>query len=104
MDVTTANSAHGIHTAVIALPACLDIAGVQELHQQLRTALAVQQSVVLDATQVERADTAALQLLCAFVQAAQGNGVEWRWQRPSLAFRNTARLLGLETHLALPMA
>ena len=104
MDMTTANSAHDIHTAVIALQACLDISGAQEIYQQLRTALAVQQFVVLDATQVERADTAALQLLCAFVQAAQGNGVEWRWQQPSLAFRNAARLLGLETHLALPTA
>ena len=65
MDMTTANSVHDIHTAVIALQACLDISGVQEIYQQLRTALAVQQFVVLDATQVERADTAALQLLCA---------------------------------------
>ncbi|HWQ95022.1 MAG TPA: STAS domain-containing protein [Gammaproteobacteria bacterium] len=74
----------------------LDISGVGELHQQLNKALDDGQAVTLDASQVQRADTAALQLLAAFCQTARNRGVTVTWRQPSEVFELSACLLGLD--------
>lgn len=74
----------------------LNISGVGELHQQLSKALKGGRAVILDASQVQRADAAGLQLLAAFCQAARARGVAISWRQPSEVFDLSARLLGLD--------
>jgi ABC-type transporter Mla MlaB component len=57
--------------------------------------------VSLDAANVERIDTAALQLLCAFVRDRQARGLKVQWQGTSTALQEAADLLDLRTHLSL---
>ena len=87
---------------VISCAADLDISGARDLYSRLQSALAARQPVVLDATQVERVDTAGLQILCAFVRDAVASGMAVQWQQPSLALRNAARLLNVSACLTLP--
>lgn len=72
-----------------------DISIANDLHQSLNTVLEQGQSVVLDMSAVERADTAVLQIICAFVQDARAAGIEISWKEPSLAFNNAVACLGL---------
>lgn len=60
--------------------------------------------VTVDVRAVERVDTAALQLLCAFVRerAARQQKVEWLGE--SRALNEAARLLGLTSMLGLNAA
>lgn len=88
----------------LVLGASLEVRGVCELHAQLGQALATRQVVVLDAAAVERADTAALQALCAFFKAAKSGQVSVEWLRCSATLRNAAQLLGLTACLELPAA
>lgn len=59
-------------------------------------------SVAIDARNVERVDTAVVQLLCAFVRdrAQRGSGVTWLGAPQPLL--DAARLLGVGALLALP--
>lgn len=79
----------------------LDITSVADFRLQLLEALAAQQSVELDASAVERADTAALQLLSAFMQDAHSQQQAVHWKDPSPALCQSAALLGLSTFLQL---
>jgi ABC-type transporter Mla MlaB component len=58
--------------------------------------------VALEVGKVERVDTSTMQLLCAFVRdrAAQQRRVEWTGD--TRVIRDAARLLGVESMLALP--
>ena len=100
----TANSIETPHTTLIYCTPELDISGAQDLYQTLQAALRAQCPVILDATRVERIDTAVLQMLCAFVRDAQANGMVVQWRQPSPALQNAARLLNVRACLALPMA
>ena len=88
---------------VISCEECLDISLAQDLYGRLQQALEAKRPVVIDAGQVTRADTAVLQLLCAFFQDVQASGMEVQWQQSSPALENAARLLGLDACLGLPM-
>jgi anti-anti-sigma regulatory factor len=100
----TASPAEAPHTTMICCSPELDISGAQDLYDKLQTALGAQGPVVLDATQVERVDTAVLQMLCAFMRDAQASGIVVQWRQPSPALENAARLLNVRACLALPMA
>jgi anti-anti-sigma regulatory factor len=89
---------------MICCDACLDISGARDFYNRLQTAMEARQPVVLDATQIERIDTAALQILCAFFRDAEVNGLLVQWRHPSPALCNAARLLDVEGRLALPVA
>ena len=102
-STVTGETSDAQHPTVIRCDACLDISGVWDLHGRLRNMLETQQSVVLDAAQVERIDTAVLQTLCAFFQDAQASGMVVQWQQPSLAVQTAARLLNVSACLALPI-
>ncbi len=91
----------GISQATIACGDSLDISGVGELHRQLSKALKGGQAVTLDASQVQRADAAGVQLLAAFCSAARSRGVAVTWRQPSEAFGLSACLLGLDGMLAV---
>lgn len=86
---------------VIACGDSLDISGVGELHQQLSKALKGGQAVAFDASQVQRADAAGLQLLAAFCRTARSRGVTVNWRQASEVFTQSASLLGLDDMLAV---
>lgn len=60
-----------------------------------------QQPVTIDARAVERIDTAALQVLCAFVRDRKAAGGEVRWEGCTESFSEAIRLLGLQQALGL---
>jgi len=70
------------------------------LHAELGRHLAAD-SVVLEAGAVQRIDAGALQLLAAFVRAAEARGARVSWREPSSVLRDGARRLGLTGVLRL---
>lgn len=73
----------------------MDIASMAEFRLQLVEALALKQAVALDASQIERADSSALQVLSAFMQDAHAQQQAVRWKAPSDVLCRSAALLGL---------
>ncbi|WP_086932495.1 STAS domain-containing protein [Agarilytica rhodophyticola] len=85
------------------LPENLTIASVQGLHEQLE-ALVDQQDhdkIIVQANNVQRADTAGLQLLLAFVNSTKDRQIKLDWNQPSEKFVSAAHLLGLEGALGI---
>lgn len=87
--------------AVIHLPSELGIEAAQALHQELLAHVEDPTPVVLDAAQVSRVHTAALQLFCLFCRDRRDGGLETRWQSPSAPLRAAAALLGVTTLMNL---
>ena len=56
-------------------------------------------AVTLDASAVERVDTATMQLLCAFVRDRSGRNQRVTWRGESQALQDAARLLGVRALL-----
>lgn len=83
------------------LPGALRIGTVRDLHSKLREAIAAGRPVTLEAEAVETADTAALQLLYAFVRDGRDRGVEIGWKAPTERLRRDAERLGLSVPLGL---
>ena len=88
----------------IAADNCLDITIVHELHGKLCKALIAQSPVTINASQVERVDTAALQMLYAFFRDCDAEGSEVKWKQPSEALCSVARILDLDVPLKLSAA
>jgi len=84
----------------IALGDCLTIEHAAAMHAELGRHLGTK-NVVLEAGNLTRIDTAGLQLLTAFVRAAEGRGARVEWRAPQAALRESARRLGLEGALHL---
>jgi ABC-type transporter Mla MlaB component len=80
----------------------LGISTVNELYRSLRQLFESGQTVELDVSRVERVDTAALQLLCAFVCDSNALGRKIQWYRPTSALISSAKLLQIHRLLALP--
>jgi anti-anti-sigma regulatory factor len=99
----TAGSTAAPHTTLIYCSPELDISGAQDLLDTLQDALRAQCPVVLDATYVERIDTAVLQMLCALYEMPRPV-VWWCRRQPSPALENAARLPNVRACLALPIA
>jgi anti-anti-sigma regulatory factor len=90
--------------AAVVLPADCRIAAQAALKVQLLDALEQGARVVLDAGEVERVDTAALQLLVLLRRELQARGATLDWRNASAAFNEAAGLLGLARILELPAA
>lgn len=88
--------------AVVALPASCTLRDTIAMKAMLLPQLDATSAVTLDAAGVERIDTAALQVLAAFVRARRQRdaAVEWRGLNRTVA--NAAGLLGLAAQLGLP--
>jgi anti-anti-sigma factor len=80
----------------------LDISMAAALHQTLKKALESGAPITLQVHKVERADTAALQVLAAFMRAARARGITVSWNAPSASLRRSAQLLGLAQELEIP--
>ena len=88
-------------TLVVTCDESIDITIVHELHAHLNKAIQDQQSVELDAGQVERADTAVIQSLAAFFRAAAGAGLTVKWRSASEELKNAVALIGMSEALHL---
>lgn len=87
--------------AVIRLPAELGIESANELHRELVAHVEDPAPVVLEAEDVTRIHTAALQLFCLFCRDRRDQGRQTDWRAPSAALRSAAALLGVTTLLNL---
>ena len=97
---TKSEEKHSLET-IIVCDHQVDIAKAGALRDVLLAALIDKKPVVLDAGDVERVDTAALQVLTAFFVDANAQNLKARWQNPSSAIINAASLLGLTDSLGL---
>ena len=84
----------------VILPAELDIDRVREVRDQLLRALETP-AISLDGTQVQRVDTAGVQLLCALVLAAERRGVALTWSAVSPTLVTCVKLLGADSVVRL---
>ncbi len=82
----------------------LDITQADKLHKRLMSTLEKGLDIELSGDQVERADTAGLQLLLAFYQTATHQGTSITWKNPSEALLSSAKRLGLASELGLSVA
>ncbi|MFT4925735.1 MAG: ABC-type transporter Mla MlaB component [Phenylobacterium sp.] len=83
------------------LPAQLIINHVEDLYLELTKLLGSGESVVLDISDVQKADTAGLQLLCAVQKNLNDIGNNIAWQGQSSALRDTAKIIGVDDFLQL---
>jgi phospholipid transport system transporter-binding protein len=88
-------------SVMVVLPARFTIVEVANIKHKLEAALDSGKSIQLDASRVERVDTAALQLLLAFWRVAPDEGVGITWLSPTPPLISAARELGLLTYLKL---
>lgn len=91
-----ADSAHRI-----ALPNRLGIANVTAFKEVLTGCFEQSGPIHVEADAVERIDAAGLQLMFAFVTAAQERGQPVEWKAPSEVVLKTATMLGLAEALGL---
>ncbi len=81
--------------STVTLPQDLGIESTSELKQQLASQLGQAGPLSVDASQVSRIHTAAMQVLCAFALARQQAGQVTVFENASGSFRDAARLLGV---------
>lgn len=90
--------------ALVVLPPDCRMAVLATLQAGLLRALHGAVAVELDGRQVERVDTAALQLLVLLRRELDGRGGTLAWRGSSAALNDAAGLLGLAEILELPAA
>lgn len=90
--------------ASLELPSNMTIASVEALHETMEPLVLEHQDVVVKASEVERIDTAGLQLLLAFQQEITKHDLSVEWQEPSEALLEAATLIGLQKTLGLDSA
>ncbi|MFT5161971.1 MAG: ABC-type transporter Mla MlaB component [Alteromonadaceae bacterium] len=83
------------------LPAQLIVNHVEELYQQLKLLLASGEDVVLDISDIEKADTAGLQLLCTIQKNLIETGQKITWSGSSIPLTDTAKMIGVNDFLQL---
>lgn len=71
----------------------LSIAQVGKLYGQLLTSIADEKAINLDLSQIERVDTAAIQLLYSFQRDAVAQGLVIIWSNPSKVFCDAVDIL-----------
>jgi len=68
---------------------------VSDIYLQLLTAMAEQQAVSIDISQIERIDTAAMQLLYNFERDAEKQDLVVMWSKASQVFEQAADTLAM---------
>ncbi len=86
----------------VTLAASCSIKEVAALHRSLVEAVGAEGPVCIDASAVERIDTATLQLLYAFVRDRVTADREVVWQNVTGALSESARQIGMRDLLCLP--
>lgn len=80
----------------------MDISQAADLRDRLLALLEKRDPVVLNASAVQHIDTAAMQILAAFMCQARTDKIKVTWKQPSDSMCDSARLLGLSELLDLP--
>ena len=88
-------------TEPIVLNAVITIAEAATLKEILLPHISRNGEVCIDGSRVESVDTAALQVLLAFVRTLQGHGANISWTSVSATLLNTAQLLGVAEQIGL---
>jgi anti-anti-sigma regulatory factor len=79
-----------------------DITSVKNIHESVLPLLTRGfEAWSLDGTQVDKVDTAGLQLLLSLTRTLRARGISWRWSACSAAMFRAAGLLGLTQELEL---
>jgi anti-anti-sigma regulatory factor len=90
--------------AVVTLYANCSVRDVVALRSQLLDVIDSAAAVIIDAAQLERIDTAALQVLAAFVRDRRKQQQEVLWLNVNDALSEAAQTLGLLAALGIPEA
>jgi anti-anti-sigma regulatory factor len=90
-----------VRADLILEPGCT-LGDALEMQFNLLTADCSRPEVVIDGSQVERIDTAGLQLLVGFAKEQKNAGRALRWRGTSAALLRCSRTLGLHEVLELP--
>lgn len=90
-----------LSSPAVTLPAECMIASADELKSSLLKLLPKKAAVTIDATAVQRIDTAGLQVLAAFVRERQSAGLPFTWKGVGEALNEAAQLLDLGRTLGL---
>jgi ABC-type transporter Mla MlaB component len=90
-----------IEILAFILPTQLIINDVESLHQQLTELMASGDNVELDVSEVIKADTAGLQLLCVVQKSLIAIGQQIAWKGNSQPLKTTAKIVGVSDFLKL---
>lgn len=85
----------------LKLPEEISIANVAEWKGKLANFMHEPSPLILDAEDLSRVDTSAIQLFAAFAKKVQNSDKVLQWQLPSNALKNTAQQLGMSRVLGL---
>ncbi len=87
---------------LIKLQSSITIRDIAELMEELNNISPDETELVFESDQVEKVDTAALQLLLGFYLFAIEGGKKVIWDKPSEAFCHAVELLGMKDIVNLP--
>lgn len=87
---------------IISCDTHVDISNVADIYQNLKKAFHDGRHVEIDASIIERIDTAVLQLFCAFIKKAESADLSVTWTSVSDSLRTSAELIGLASELNFP--
>ena len=87
--------------AVINLEGVVNIAKVEALHHEMESLLEHASPTTINASEVSRADTAALQLIASFFKSMSAAGAAVSWGDVSEELSAAAKLAGLDQVLEL---
>lgn len=77
----------------------LTISNVADLHAKLTSALESSSTIELDVHEVEKVDTAGLQLLVALYSELDKSDGDLTWKAPSEAFKEAVAVTGMTPYL-----
>lgn len=98
-NMDTVEITAGPEATHVVLGATMEISMAQALYRKLTPRLEQSHALVMDASQVQRIDTAALQTLAYFCRCAHERGIPFRWHAISPALQQAAQTLGLSSFL-----
>lgn len=88
-------TATNLSTKHLSLSESIDITCINRIYEELKYSLINSSSITIDAGNVNRIDTAGLQLLCSWYLETKKHGVNVYWQNTAGTFSDSARLLGV---------
>lgn len=86
----------------ITCPENMGIAMMDQLKDSFQTAIDAATDVRIDASEINKIDTAGCQLLLAFKQAVESNGKSFTWANVSEPLHRISKIIGLDSLLEFP--
>lgn len=79
----------------------IDITMINSFYDELKTLLTKSSVIIINAQEVKRLDTSAIQLICSWYTEATSKGIDVKWKNIDGVFYNSVKLLGVSNILAL---